>query len=259
MPWKRFPFMKGARQDASRVNRYLREAGLETVRALPPVPSEPLSATGTVHWSVQPDPVRRSRSIPQGLHAHRARQAARTTGTDRIRKQLARTPMAQIQNGDHLYLGMNQLYNFCACSGGLYMEIIDQRMLANSGASACADERRRAVLAKALMRAFDEWSLSNAERQVLLGLGGNSRTTLKRYAEGHPLANTRDLLDRAGHLLGIYKGLMLLYPENPGLRNGWMRAANRRFHGRSPVAVVQEYGLPGLVMVRAQVDRMRGH
>ncbi|MBU2822209.1 hypothetical protein HF288_12940, partial [Acidithiobacillus caldus] len=93
---ERFPFMKGARQDASRINRYLREAGLETVRAVPPVPSEPLPSTGTVHWSVQLDPVRRSRSIPQGLHAHRARQTARSTGTDRIRKQLARTPMAQI-------------------------------------------------------------------------------------------------------------------------------------------------------------------
>lgn len=121
------------------------------------------------------------------------------------------------------------------------------------------DERRRAVLAKGIMRALDEWGLHNADKQTLLGLGDNSRSTLKRYAEGHPLANTRDLLDRAGHILGIYKGLALLYPENPEIRGQWMRSANHRFHGHSPVEVVREYGLPGLLMVRAQIDRMRGH
>lgn len=130
---------------------------------------------------------------------------------------------------------------------------------ASSRTEGRTDKRKRAVLAKALMRAFDEWSLSNADRQTLLGLGARSRTTLKRYAEGYPLANTRDLLDRARHLLGIYKGLALLYPENPGLRNEWINAANRRFNGLAPVAVVHKYGLPGLLMVRAQVDRMRGH
>lgn len=136
---------------------------------------------------------------------------------------------------------------------------LDYRTNSDTKRSAGTDEHRRAVLAKALMRAFDEWGLSNADRQTLLGLGANSRATLQRYAKGHPLANTRDLLDRAGHLLGIYKGLALLYPENPDLRSRWMGAPNRRFHNHSPVDVVNQYGLPGLLMVRAQIDRMRGH
>lgn len=121
------------------------------------------------------------------------------------------------------------------------------------------DERTRTVLAKALTRTFGEWDLPNSDRLALLGLGFNSRTSLKRYAEGYPLANTRDLLDRAGHLLAIYKGLEMLYPDNPKLRARWMSSPNRRFQDRSPIDVVRKYGLPGLLMVRAQLDRMLEH
>ena len=135
------------------------------------------------------------------------------------------------------------------------MNIVRERNTSRGSAS----ERERVVLAKAVMRAFDEWQLPNADRQVLLGLGPNSRTTLNRYASGSPLNNTRDLLDRVGHILGIYKGFQLLYPENPEIRECWLRSPNRRFHGRTPIEVVRQFGLPGLLMVRAQVDRMRGH
>lgn len=130
---------------------------------------------------------------------------------------------------------------------------------AASKTATSADKRVRAVLAKALMRVFDEWNLSNVDRQTLLGLEANSGVTLRRYAEGHPLANRRDLLDRAGHLLGIYDGLTLLYPENSNLANGWMTASNRRLQGRTPVEAVHQYGLPGLLMIRAEINRMRGH
>lgn len=135
------------------------------------------------------------------------------------------------------------------------MSIVREQNTSRDGTS----EHKRVVLAKAVMRAFDEWELPNTDRQVLLGLGADNRTTLKRYSEGRPLNNTRDLLDRVGHILGIYKGFQLLYPENPEIRAGWLRSPNRRFQGRTPIEVVRQYGLPGLLMVRAQVDRMRGH
>lgn len=118
---------------------------------------------------------------------------------------------------------------------------------------------KRAVLAKAVMRAFDEWQLPKTDRQVLLGLGPNSRATLGRYAKGYPLNNNRDLLDRVGYLLGIYQGLQILYPENPEIRAGWLRSPHRRFHGSTPIEVVNQFGLAGLPMVRGQIDRMRSH
>lgn len=93
---ERLPFMKGARQDASRINRYLREVRLETVRVVPPILPGSSTTNGAVYWTVQLDPVSQSRSIPQSLKKHRADQVARTTETDRIRKQLAQTAMAKV-------------------------------------------------------------------------------------------------------------------------------------------------------------------
>ena len=122
-----------------------------------------------------------------------------------------------------------------------------------------ATEHERTVLAKAVMRMFDEWEIPNADRAALLGLGEGSRSSLSRYASGRPFASSRDLLDRVGHLLAIYKNLALLYPENPEIRQAWMGARNRAFHGMTPVEVVRQYGFTGLVMVRARLDRMRGH
>lgn len=117
----------------------------------------------------------------------------------------------------------------------------------------------RVVLAQALMRLFDLWALGSAERLTLLGLSGENRTALQRYASGEPLAASRDLLDRAGHLLGIHKALKLLFPRNEEIVRGWMTSANRRFGGEKPIETVRRYGLPGLVMVRGTLDIMRGH
>lgn len=114
------------------------------------------------------------------------------------------------------------------------------------------------VLARAVSRLFNNWQLSAADRLALLGLSEDNRTALTRYERGEPLAASRDLLDRAGHLLGIHKSLKLLYPKNPEMVQTWMTAANRKFHGETPIQIVRRFGFPGLVMVRGMLDAMRG-
>lgn len=118
--------------------------------------------------------------------------------------------------------------------------------------------KTRAVLARAVMRLFDAWELGPADRLTLLGLSEGNRSALSRYSHGEPLASSRDLLDRAGHLLGIHKSLELLYPHNPEIVKRWMSSANRKFHDAKPVDVVRQFGLPGLTMVRGTLDAMRG-
>lgn len=115
----------------------------------------------------------------------------------------------------------------------------------------------RRVLATAVMRLFGHWQLSAEEQLILLGLNRDSRTTLNRYRQGGAFAASRDLLDRAGHLLGIHKSLRLLFPRNRELAYAWMRSRNRAFDGRTPVEVVADYGLPGLLLVRTYLDRVR--
>lgn len=119
-------------------------------------------------------------------------------------------------------------------------------------------QKTRAALALAVSRLFDSWELDPLERLTLLGLSESNRSALPRYARGGPLAANRDLLDRAGHLLGIGKSLEALYPHNPEVVNRWMTSANRKFHGATPIDVVRQYGLPGLTIIRGTLDAMRG-
>jgi hypothetical protein len=125
-------------------------------------------------------------------------------------------------------------------------------------ATDAGDRETRIVLAGAVSRLLELWKLSTADRLALLGLSESNRIALQRYATGAPLAASRDLLDRAGHLLGIHKSLKLLFPHNPEIERGWISSPNLKFGGETPVAIVRRFGLPGLVMVRGTLDGMRG-
>lgn len=115
----------------------------------------------------------------------------------------------------------------------------------------------RGRLARMVTQLFDHWGVSTAEQAALLGLSVDNRSTLARYRKGEPLADSRDLLDRAGHLLGIHKSLRILFPQDRDLAYGWMTAANRRF-GARPVDVVVGQGFEGLLALRRYLDFERG-
>lgn len=117
----------------------------------------------------------------------------------------------------------------------------------------------RGAIAKMLMKLFEHWQISTEEQLDVLGLSVANRAALARYRKGEPIAQSRDMLDRAGHLLGIHKNLRLLFPHNRDLAYAWMRTRNKAFEGRTPVEVIREWGFAGLLMVRAYLDRARGH
>jgi len=129
---------------------------------------------------------------------------------------------------------------------------------ANSPDVAVPNSREaRERLAAMVIRLLDHWKLSAAEQAEVLGLSAASRSTLARYRGGAPLADTRDLLDRAGHLLGIHKSLRLLFPHDRDLAYRWMTQPNRRL-GTRPVDVIVERGFEGLLAVRRYLDFQRG-
>lgn len=115
----------------------------------------------------------------------------------------------------------------------------------------------RERLARLLTKLFEHWQLSASEQAALLGLSPDNRSTVARYRRGEPLADNRDLLDRAGHLLGIHKSLRLIFPQDRDLAYRWMTTANRRF-GARPVDVVIEHGFEGLLALRRYLDYERG-
>lgn len=115
----------------------------------------------------------------------------------------------------------------------------------------------RERLARLITRLFEHWQLSATEQAALLGLSPDNRSTVARYRRGEPLADSRDLLDRAGHLLGIHKSLRMIFPHDRDLAYRWMTTANRRF-GARPVDVVVEHGFEGLLALRRYLDYERG-
>jgi Antitoxin Xre/MbcA/ParS C-terminal toxin-binding domain/Antitoxin Xre-like helix-turn-helix domain len=115
----------------------------------------------------------------------------------------------------------------------------------------------RGRLASMVTRLLDHWQLTASEQAEVLGLSPGSRTTLARYRGGEPFADNRDLLDRAGHLLGIHKSLRLLFPRDRDLAYRWMTQPNRRF-GTRPVDLIIEHGFEGLLSVRRYLDFQRG-
>lgn len=116
----------------------------------------------------------------------------------------------------------------------------------------------RTSLAKMIMKLFDLWELSSGDQAALLGLSTKGRTSLSRYRNGKPFADNQDLLDRAGHLLGIHKSLRLIFPHNKDLAYRWISAPNKRFDGQSPLDIMKERRFEGLLAIRRYLDFERG-
>ena len=116
----------------------------------------------------------------------------------------------------------------------------------------------RVRLAKMVTRLFEHWKLDPATAAALLGLSEKSRTAINRYRKGGPLPDSRDLLDRVGNLFGIHKSLRLLYPHNRELVYRWPTARNQRLDNLTPVEIMVEQGLPGIVAIRGYLDFLRG-
>ena len=107
----------------------------------------------------------------------------------------------------------------------------------------------RAALARLVTRLFNNWALDKAEQLELLGLSARSSTRLRRLHRGAAVHISRDMLDRIGWLLSIYKTLRLLYPHNEQLRREWIKHRNFVFENHTPIEVIRNGGLIGIARV----------
>jgi transcriptional regulator with XRE-family HTH domain len=116
----------------------------------------------------------------------------------------------------------------------------------------------RERLAKMVVALLDHWQLAQNDQAALLGLSGQSRSTISRYRRGEPFADSADLLARAGHLLGIHKALRILFPHDLDLAYRWVTTPNRRFNGAAPLDIMKRHGYEGILAVRRYLDFERG-
>jgi uncharacterized protein (DUF2384 family) len=120
-----------------------------------------------------------------------------------------------------------------------------------------ADQARLAPIAtKAVIRIARLWQLNTPEICGLLG--GISERTWYRMKSASSATMTPDTLTRISALVGIFKGLRLLFSEP--LADEWVKRPNRHplFGGRQPLTAMIEGGIPKMLATRGYIDALRG-
>lgn len=116
-------------------------------------------------------------------------------------------------------------------------------------------ERLSEVAIKAFLGLSKAWGLSNAELSGLLGV---SASTVDRLKRGYRPTLSQDQLTRVSALVGIYKGLHLLFGDSTA--DEWVRRPNRGplFDRQTPIHSMLEGGIPRMLEVRRYIDAVRG-
>jgi len=105
---KKLPFLKGAVQEVSRINKYLRAVNLPTFKAIELQVSRDDDSEQQTRFKLEATPPNTPRKFARGVKKHREKQAQRSERSDKIRDNLARMMVADIQPFDIQEL-MNQM------------------------------------------------------------------------------------------------------------------------------------------------------
>ena len=120
-----------------------------------------------------------------------------------------------------------------------------------------ADRRRLTGAAvKAVLRLVEAWGGSNAEGAALLGVSESTWDRMKGGKWDGVL--TQDQLTRASALIGVFKGLHLLFADD--MADRWPKLANRGpiFDRLTPIQAMIEGGIPRMIETRQYIDALRG-
>lgn len=123
---------------------------------------------------------------------------------------------------------------------------------------AAEDDRRRlsATAVTAVLRLTQAWRASNSEGAALLGV---SESTWDRMKAGkwEGVLN-QDQLTRASALIGVFKGLHLLFADS--MADRWPQLTNRAplFDRQTPVSAMIAGGIPRMIETRGYIDALRG-
>nr|WP_314073311.1 DUF2384 domain-containing protein [uncultured Roseococcus sp.] len=100
------------------------------------------------------------------------------------------------------------------------------------------------------------WKLTGGEAAALIGV---SATTWDRIRSGAwKQAFSQDQMMRVSAMIGIFKGLHLLFADDMADRWVRLRNAGPLFQHLTPVEAMIERGIPGMIEIRRHVDALRG-
>jgi len=123
-----------------------------------------------------------------------------------------------------------------------------------------ANEADRARLTPAALEALKSiakaWRLSGQEAAELLGISPSTWDRIR--GKGWRQSLSQDQLMRVSAMIGIFKGLHLLFADD--MADRWVRLRNSGafFANLTPVEAMRERGIPGMIDIRRYVDALRG-
>ena len=113
----------------------------------------------------------------------------------------------------------------------------------------------RNSLTKAIMNILDTWGMQAAEQVAILDLPEKTpKRMLRRYRDDTPFPDTPEVMRRLEHIIGIADALRTTYPHNPQMGSIWMRRSNDRFQNKSPLQLIYDEGLDGILKIRTHLD-----
>ena len=115
-------------------------------------------------------------------------------------------------------------------------------------------DEEAAALARATVKLFRAWQLSDVEARTLLG--DMAQRTWARWKAGDIGRIDRDLRARMAILMGVHKGLRYLFSE-PARGYAWIRKPNAAFEGHSALDIMMRGEITDLIDVRAYLDAER--
>jgi hypothetical protein len=118
-------------------------------------------------------------------------------------------------------------------------------------------KRMSAPAIRSFLRIGQAWDLSVEDQRGLLGWPAPS--TYYKYKAGEVGTLSYDTLTRISLLLGIYKALHILYPDD-ALADRWLKLPNGNplFGGKPALALMVDGGIDGLTQTRRLLDARRG-
>lgn len=110
---------------------------------------------------------------------------------------------------------------------------------------------------EAYLRLAHAWRLSSKQSSALIG-EGSERTWFRIKANDWGGILSQDALTRISGMIGIHKGLHLLFSDS--LADEWIKRPNSDalFGGEAPADFMIKGGIPAILETRAYVDALRG-
>jgi hypothetical protein len=117
-------------------------------------------------------------------------------------------------------------------------------------------ERLTPAALEAIINIAEAWKLSGDEAAALLGVSSSTWDRIRANKWNQTLS--QDQMTRASTLIGVFKGLNLLFDQ--AMADRWPKLRNKGplFNNLPPVEAMIEGGIPYMLEVRRYVDALRG-